>query len=264
MIDNLTKWSLDWNEWNALALDSNDNGAWLARRVHPQGGGESTPLFFGEPLAELFEGRGVEQPPEHHIEDVFSHCVSAYRYALTQGWKHIAWAALLHDIGKARAQKKSPEGNITFHKHEVLSEKMAWSLLVRLGAPEREAARICGLVRNHMYHYTSDTWALFEGEVEVEKTRCGSPEGALLLPQFKKGLTARKVCSGWKDSTVRRFAVANGIADLGEEKLRGEHLSRHPLFLLREADRGSRGFEPRTKKQEQFEERLRKVLLGTD
>jgi len=241
-----------WKEWND-AVCSPENVGWL-RASHKDA------YVVLECLPELAEGIGVEQPPQHHIEDVFNHCVSTYEYAVSRGWKDVAWAALLHDTGKARTKKVSASGKITFHKHEVLSDKMAHGLLTRLGAPKEEVKRICGLVRNHMYHYTSDTWAIVDTNgVELEKTRCGSAEEALALQQMGEGFRVAQVHTGWKDAAVVRFANRVGIASLGENNL-GEELSEFPLFRLRQADRGSRSLEPITKKQRQFEDRLRRVL----
>lgn len=61
----------------------------------------------------------------------------------------------------------------------------------------------------------------------------------------------------WKDSTIRRF-----IRNVGLTRRYANMLSEFPLFKLRQADRIGRGLVPVTRKQKDFEKRLRDMLLN--
>lgn len=89
-------------------------------------------------------------------------------------------AALLHDVGKVKARTvkleddpENPGGKIElihFWKHELYSAEIAKMVLTRLKFSNAEIERICHLIKEHMFFYTSD----------------------------------------WKDSSVRRFIVRVG------------------------------------------------------
>lgn len=206
----------------------------------------------------MFPTVGMSQDKRFHPDTVYVHC--AKTCVLTPPVETLRWAGFLHDIGKGYTRKEMPHAErsrITFYKHDVVGEAKARELLLSLNAPQETVDEICFLVRNHMYHYVSDTWALFKNEKELPKTRCGSVEDCQSLPDYVEGLDIKKVLPGWKDSTVIRFAKKAGIEVVGGRV----DMENTPLFILRGADRGSRGFDRYTKKQVQLEERIQRLLL---
>jgi tRNA nucleotidyltransferase (CCA-adding enzyme) len=95
----------------------------------------------------------VTQDTKFHKYDVFTHCI--YTCDNTEPDIVMRLAGLLHDIGKAGTRKKI--GNrVTFHKHEMLSVKLAKSLLNRLRYDGKTKTAVLNLVRLHMYHYTRE------------------------------------------------------------------------------------------------------------
>lgn len=132
-------------------------------------------------IPELAEGRGVTQNDARgfHQFDVLDHNIYSCDGAPQDNYI-VRVAALLHDVGKVRARTVSLEEDpdnpgqkielIHFWKHELYSAEIAEKVLTRLKFSNAEIERICHLIKEHMFYYTSD----------------------------------------WKDSSVRRFLVRVG------------------------------------------------------
>lgn len=132
-------------------------------------------------IPELAEGRGVTQSDARgfHQFDVLDHNIYSCDGAPQDNYI-VRVAALLHDVGKVRARTVSLEEDpdnpgqkielIHFWKHELYSAEIAEKVLTRLKFSNAEIERICHLIKEHMFYYTSD----------------------------------------WKDSSVRRFLVRVG------------------------------------------------------
>jgi poly(A) polymerase len=99
-------------------------------------------------LPEVHALKGVEQARLHHAEgDAFEHTMLVLSHA-----KHTLlaqWAALLHDVGKAKTQKIE-DGKISFLRHEEVSAQMAPLVLARFGFPQEFVEQVTALVANHM------------------------------------------------------------------------------------------------------------------
>lgn len=132
-------------------------------------------------IPELAEGRGVTQSDARgfHQFDVLDHNIYSCDGAPQDNYI-VRVAALLHDVGKVKARTVSLEDDpdnpgqkielIHFWKHELYSAEIAEKVLTRLKFSNAEIERICHLIKEHMFYYTSD----------------------------------------WKDSSVRRFLVRVG------------------------------------------------------
>lgn len=93
--------------------------------------------------------KGCTQPDNWHPEgDVFVH-TSLVLDALRSPCSDLAYAALLHDIGKP-ATRKIRDGRITFYGHEDVGARIAVDILRRLKASRSTIARVEWLVQNHM------------------------------------------------------------------------------------------------------------------
>jgi putative nucleotidyltransferase with HDIG domain len=104
-------------------------------------------------IPELEEGDGMTQN-HHHKSTVFDHNVLSLKHCPNQAWQ-VRFAALLHDIGKART-KKIINGAATFYNHEIVGAKMVDKILKRLRFSTDDIERIVNLVRNHMFYYNVD------------------------------------------------------------------------------------------------------------
>ncbi len=104
-------------------------------------------------LPEVAAGKGVEQPPEFHSEgDVWAHQLLVLEYLPARPGKRLAWAALLHDIGKkpTLTRPKTPHDHIRFNRHYAVGAEMARRILKRLKFSNRDIADISWMIHNHI------------------------------------------------------------------------------------------------------------------
>jgi len=158
-------------------------------------------------LPEVAAMRGQEQPPEFHPEgDVFTHTVLMLNM-MTQRSLHLAYAALLHDVGKPVTSKH--DGNrIRFNCHAERGAELARKILLRLRLPKRDIDAIVHSVRNHMRfldvrHMRQATLRrlvgaeTFEVELELHRLDCMASHGKLdnydFLLAFKEKVNAEPV-----------------------------------------------------------------------
>jgi poly(A) polymerase len=99
-------------------------------------------------LPEVAALRGVEQPPEFHPEgDVWTHLLLVMGQ-LQEPSPELAWAALLHDIGKEPTFEM--RDRIRFNRHDIVGAEMAAAICQRLRMSKARSERICDLVAQHM------------------------------------------------------------------------------------------------------------------
>ena len=99
-------------------------------------------------LPEVARLRGVEQPPEFHPEgDVWTHSLLVMGQ-LDNPTPELAWAALLHDIGKEPTFEV--RDRIRFNRHDIIGAKMAEAICRRLRMSNARTERIGELVAKHM------------------------------------------------------------------------------------------------------------------
>lgn len=103
-------------------------------------------------LPEVAACKGVEQPPLLHAEgDVFEHTLLAMGYLPDVISPRLAWATLLHDIGKAPTFSPAIESDrIRFDEHYHVGADMASSLLKRLGFNARFRDEVAWMIRYHL------------------------------------------------------------------------------------------------------------------
>jgi tRNA nucleotidyltransferase (CCA-adding enzyme) len=103
---------------------------------------------------ELLEGVGMEQN-RWHAYDVWRHgleCMDA-----CPGDPIMRIAALLHDVGKPKTRAWSDKTNdYTFYDHDKVGAEIAEPIAAKLRFSNEERARIVALVRNHLFHYSSE------------------------------------------------------------------------------------------------------------
>ncbi len=100
-------------------------------------------------LPEVAAMKGVEQPPQFHPEgDVFAH-TCLMMDALREPSLTLAFAVLLHDVGKPPTFQRAPD-RIRFNEHDVVGARMAGEILGRLRFSNDARERIVACVANHM------------------------------------------------------------------------------------------------------------------
>lgn len=110
---------------------------------------EATGLL-AELLPEVAGCRGVTQPAEYHPEgDVWRHTVLALSH-LVHPSKALAWATLLHDVGKPPTRAVGPSGRETFCRHAVVGAETSREILGRLRAPGALTEAVATMIHYHM------------------------------------------------------------------------------------------------------------------
>ncbi len=211
-------------------------------------------------LPELTACIGVKQDPRFHKWDVYKHCV--YTVDNSSPDLVLRLAGLLHDIGKAevRAEKRSGDGvgpRITFHKHEMVSVKLAEKALSRLRYDKVTKDEVLKLVKYHMYHYLGNVYKCSNPKCSWKKAEMKTESVPNKCPVCEEKLT---FMNGWTDSAIRRFITNVGIT---EKDL--DNLDEFPLFKLRSAERRGNGFklQPVTDKQKDFQNRIIDVFKAS-
>ncbi len=108
-------------------------------------------------LPELVELKGLKQPKMYHAEgDTWEHTLLAMQYLPDEVSDRLAWATLLHDIGKAKTQEMPEEtgDRIRFSSHSEVGSKMAGDVLARLNFSKKMTDDISWMV---YYHIGIDT-----------------------------------------------------------------------------------------------------------
>lgn len=102
-------------------------------------------------LPELVATKGVKQPREFHREGgVFMHSIKAI-HDMPNEWAtlELAWAVLLHDIGKPSTFELKPD-RIHFNGHADASAKITQKILKRLKFSNAQISKITWLIDHHM------------------------------------------------------------------------------------------------------------------
>lgn len=111
---------------------------------------------------ELSDCVGCGQNPKYHSYPVFEHLIYATDAACSISDRlDVRFGALCHDLGKAPTRAVRPGGDgpddVSFHNHEIVSTKLAYSFLRRLKFAKDFTEAVVHLVRWHQYKYDR-TW----------------------------------------------------------------------------------------------------------
>ncbi|CAB4242472.1 Poly(A) polymerase [Methylacidimicrobium sp. AP8] len=148
-----------------------------------------------EILPEISALHGVAQPKEFHPEgDVFVH-TRLLLEQLRNAPLPLAWAALLHDVGKPAAQRRDASGRIRFFEHEVIGARMARAILTRLREPNALIDAVVPMVANHMAFKDAKQMrpatlkrllsrSTFAMELELHRIDCLACHGDLTIYEF--------------------------------------------------------------------------------
>ncbi|WP_406700592.1 CCA tRNA nucleotidyltransferase [Singulisphaera sp. Ch08] len=97
------------------------------------------------PMKGIFQGKPMQ--PEG---DLWDHVLLVLDLLPHEPSFPLAFAALLHDVGKPRTMA-THKGRISFHNHELVGRKIADELCRRLKLSNTERERVCWLVEFHQY-----------------------------------------------------------------------------------------------------------------
>lgn len=144
--------------------------------------------LLGHILPEVWGTIGVEQPEQFHPEgDVFVHTVLVLAH-LRNPSRELAWAALLHDIGKPQTMTRGDR--IRFNNHHRVGSRMSKAVLRRMKASNATITEVEQLIDNHMNFANvtkmrTSTLKRFlarttlESELELHRADCLASHGLL-------------------------------------------------------------------------------------
>lgn len=147
-----------------------------------------------EVLPEVAAMKGVEQPPEFHPEgDVFAHVKLMLDEMPAEPGLTLAWAVLLHDVGKPPTFSVSDR--IRFNEHDAVGAQMAEDILRRLRFSNDEIEQIVTCVAEHMrFRHVQEmrpsklkrilARATFADELELHRIDCIASHGNLDNVEF--------------------------------------------------------------------------------
>ena len=173
-------------------------------------------------LPEVENLRGVEQPAQFHPEgDVFVHTAKTLSLLPENPSLTLAWAALLHDVGKPPT--KSVSDRIRFNNHNIVGAKMSVNILKRLRAPNALIDATAAMVENHMNFMNVSKMRLstlkkflsretIRDELALHKADCLSSHGDLENYRF-----VEEKLAGFKAEQIKPkpFVTGRDLIDLG-------------------------------------------------
>jgi poly(A) polymerase len=163
----------------------------LTEALHPGGALERLDdlNLLAVVLSEVAAMKGQQQPPQFHPEgDVFQHTVLMLNL-MDRRDPLLAWAVLLHDVGKPLTAEETPD-RIRFNRHSEEGAALAESLLRRLRFPVDTIQAVTHCIHNHMRFMEVRKMRpatlrrlmgapTFETELELHRLDCLASHGAL-------------------------------------------------------------------------------------
>ena len=108
-------------------------------------------------LPELYSCKAIEGEG-YHKENLLEHQILALEEALRlHAPLSVKISALLHDIGKVKAERRIGDKS-TYYSHEIIGSEMASNIMTRLKSSNKDRDEVALLIREHMVQYTS-SWS---------------------------------------------------------------------------------------------------------
>jgi poly(A) polymerase len=168
----------------------------------------------------------VEQPPQYHPEgDVWTHTLMLLEGLASGASPTLAWAALLHDVGKPPTFRRAPD-RIRFDNHADVGATMARAIGNRFRMSNEEIDQITAIVAQHMKF------------PEIPKMRESTLKRFLRQPGFDEHLEMHRLdcLASHGDLSLHELAQQK-IASIPEEQIRPKPLiTGHDLIQM--------GYEP--------------------
>jgi tRNA nucleotidyltransferase/poly(A) polymerase len=161
-------------------------------------------------LPEVQAMRGCKQPPQFHPEgDVYVHTRLMLSLLAPDVPVLLAWAVLLHDIGKPVTQTFDPAAErIRFNGHDRAGADLAMRILTRLRFSNEETAVVVEAVSNHM---------VFK---DVQEMRASKLRRFMARPHFALELELHRVdCLGSHGDISNHAFLQTKAAEFAAEPL---------------------------------------------
>jgi poly(A) polymerase len=179
-----------------------------------------------EVLPKISAMKGVAQPPEFHPEgDVFMHTLLLLENLPDPCPATLAWAALLHDVGKPATFRVTPE-RIRFDGHVDVGVKIAEDICESLRFSKNDTEQVIALVENHMRFG------------QVSRMKESTLKRFLRLPGFDQHMALHRADSIASHGNLSTYEfLQNKIRETPPEKIR-------PVVLVNGDDLIAAGYRP--------------------
>lgn len=163
-------------------------------------------------LPEVEALRGLEQPAVFHPEgDVWEHTLNMLHILSDDQGGHadprLAWAALLHDVGKAETQSLDERG-IHFYRHAGKGRSIASLIMQRLRFSNDAVETVASLINHHMQF------------INVMDMRPAKLKKFLRMPNFNLHLELHKLDSLASNGDLSAYHFCRKkLSEMGEEEL---------------------------------------------
>jgi poly(A) polymerase len=148
-------------------------------------------------LPEIDRLHGVEQPPEFHPEgDVWVHTLLLLEGLPAGAAPALAWAALLHDVGKPACFSHAAGDRIRFNGHAEVGTRIAEEICARLRFSTELTRQVSLLVANHMRFG------------DVEKMKESTLKRFFRLPEFAQHLELHRLDCVASHGSLRLYDYA--------------------------------------------------------
>jgi poly(A) polymerase len=177
-------------------------------------------------LPEVVKMKGVAQPPQYHPEgDVWVHTLLLLEGLPAGAPVALAWAALLHDVGKPATFRVAPD-RIRFDGHVDVGVRLAEEICRRLRFSNYETEQILLLIANHMRF------------ADVQKMKESTLKRFFRLPHFEEHLALHRLdCLAAHGNLALYDFAKNRYENLPKEEVR-------PSLLLNGKDLIAAGYRP--------------------
>jgi poly(A) polymerase len=177
-------------------------------------------------LPEVVKMKGVAQPPQYHPEgDVWVHTLLLLDGLAPGCPLPLAWAALLHDVGKPATFRIAPD-RIRFDGHVEVGVRIAEEICHRLRFANQETEQILSLIANHMRF------------ADAPRMKESTLKRFFRLPQFDQHLALHRLdCLSSHGSLELYDFVRQRFETLPQEEVR-------PQLLLSGKDLIEAGYRP--------------------
>ncbi|MBU1089305.1 CCA tRNA nucleotidyltransferase [Patescibacteria group bacterium] len=183
-------------------------------------------------IPELTKLRKLPQPQKYHLEgDCFTHSLAAFSSLPKSANLALAWATLLHDIGKAETIRETA-GEISYPSHAERGVLLAEKILHRFRFDNATRAKIVWLIGRHMdffqipemrgarqHEFFTHPWFTDLVKLTAADIRGTSPANFSLH---------RKIVRGWKTHAEEKLLPPPRELLNGEEIIRELHIAKGP------------------------------------
>jgi len=197
-------------------------------------------------LPKLEKATKIKQDDKYHTDTVFYHLIKTCDFLPQE--LVLRWAGILHDIGKVDTRNTHILCGIYLPKKKIVN-------YCKLKKRKCYVKCVHAIVRTTFYHHEVVSTRLAKQILKQFNVLEPHKSRIIKLVNFHMFNFTRE----WTNKAIIRFVEKSGITE--KDLIEPDEF---PLFKLRIADRLSRGLEPVTERQRDFEQKLREYFTANN